>query len=148
MTSARRRASRTSLALLAAVSIAAVGCGGSDAKSDDEQIRDTVSGYAAAFADGDGKEVCDRLTERAQKEVIAQGKALGGDFTTCEETIKQLTSVISSADKKALREIEVTKLTVKGDTATLQAGAGNGATTRMRKVDGEWLVDGTGSAQD
>ena len=147
MMSAPRRTSSTALALLAGVSLAAAGCGGSDAKSDDEQIRDTVSAYASAFADGDGTKVCERLTERAQKEVIAQGKALGGNFTTCEQTIKQLTSVISGADKKALRDIKVTKITVDGDTATLQAGAGNSATTRMRKVDGEWLVDGTSSAQ-
>jgi len=145
--SAPRRRFRTAPTLLVAASIVAAGCGGSDAKSDDEQIRDTVSAYATAFADGDGKQVCQRLTARAQKEVVDQGKALGGNSTTCEQTIKQLTSIISAADKKALRNIKVTKLTVNGDTATLRAGAGNTATTRMRRVDGEWLVDGTASAQ-
>lgn len=147
MISAPRRGFRAALTLLVVGSIVAAGCGGSDATSDAEQIRDTVSAYATAFADGDGKQVCERLTARAQKEIVGQGKVLGGTSSTCEQTIKQIASAISDADKKSLREIKVTKLTVDGDTATLQAGAGNSANTRMRKVDGEWLVDGANAAQ-
>ena len=134
---------RLTLVAALAGSIAVAGCGSSDSKSDSQQITESVSAYATAFADGNGKLACQRFTERAKQEVIAQSKSLGGDFNTCQEAIKQIASIISSADKKDLRAIKVSKITITGNSATLQAGADNSATTRMSKVDGKWLFDGT-----
>src|SRR5207244_4419770 len=55
------------VAVLAAVSLALIGCGG--ATSDSAQVRSVVQRYIAAFASGNGSEACSLLTGDAEQQV-------------------------------------------------------------------------------
>src|SRR5438552_3674397 len=54
-------------AVLAAVSLALIDCGG--ATSDSAQVRSVVQRYIAAFASGNGSEACSLLTGDAEQQV-------------------------------------------------------------------------------
>jgi len=120
-----------------AVCAALLGCGGSD----EDEVRDTVRTYLTAFADGDGERTCEQLTDDARSgfvdALIAQVPELPS--TSCEAAVEALAG--TGADTSVLRDVELTEVTVDGDTATVRAKGGT-ADAELVKTDAGWRIDG------
>ncbi len=117
------------LALLLIVSIVFVGCGG---KSDAQQIKDAINGFAAAFN--------------------------SGDYAKCATYVEGMTETELAGVKQMVESIEVTKIEdpkVDGSKATVSvtlkikmAAALGGASVEdtqdmaLNKVDGKWKFSG------
>lgn len=116
------------------------GCGGSDAPSDDDQIRETVDQFTALVANGDDScadyvassgpirgamNAADRLDK-------STGIDLGGACGFPEKTASQLASLI------------IARVTVSGEQATV-AFDGQTTTASVVQEDGEWLVQNLSS---
>ena len=116
--------------LALAVCTALLGCG----SSDEDEVRDTVRAYLDAFADGDGEQTCEPLTNEGRRSfvdaIIAQVPKLSA--ASCEEAIDAL--VDAGADTTVLRDVELTEVTVDGDTATVRAKGGT-ADAELVKTD-------------
>jgi ketosteroid isomerase-like protein len=111
--------------LLGAAALVLAGC----QQSDQDQVRDAVAQYVNAYADGDAKTVCARLAPELRK-AFKHG---------CEAGIKQEASKLSTADREALRELEVRSVSVSGDTARARLNSGSLGT--LRRVGGRWLIE-------
>lgn len=111
--------------LLVAGGLALAGC----APSTQDQVRDAVHEYVRAYADGDAKTVCARLTPELI-EAFKEG---------CEAGIAREAAGLSAEDRAKLREQEVRAVSVKGDTAKVRLNTGAGGS--LRRVDGRWLIE-------
>jgi len=112
------------------------GCGASD----EDKVRDRVTGLYDAFADEDAKKVCESLTQE-QREITAKGAGSGG---SSEQSCEQVMSLGLGFLKDALKDAgnaEVTKVQVKGNRARATVKLkGNSPVVGLEKEDGEWLV--------
>ena len=126
-------------ALLLAVAIctALVGCG----SSDEDEAGTRVRAYLNAFADGDGERTCQQLTDEGARSFVdaitAQVPKLSA--SSCEEAVEAV--VDAGADTSVLRDVELTQVTVDGDTATVRAKGGT-ADAELVKTDAGWRIDG------
>ena len=94
----------------AAAALAIAGCG----KSDEDKVKDTVSSYISALADGDGDKACGLVSNAAGDQIKKQSKA-----KDCASAIESFTkSDDGAAVKKAFKEAKVEKVEVKGEKAT------------------------------
>jgi hypothetical protein len=130
-----------SVAVLA-VALSFAACG--EAASDEQQIETTIKEYMRAFANGDGDEACDHLTD-ARREQMERGlEAVAGE-ASCD-ALSKVVDQLEEADQDELdklHEIEVEGIKVTGDTATAwPTYRGKRADqTTLRRVDGEWKLD-------
>jgi hypothetical protein len=149
-----------SAALVAVLSIAAVGCGGSDDSGDaaaqqkqaqdvqpssdggsnaQEDIRNAVARMQNRFYAGDPKGVCEMHTAAGQKAVAAAGDS----GATCEDVMK-IYAVRVPAVKAAQYKARIVSVKVDGDSAivtTVQSQAQKPAKSRMAKENGQWKID-------
>lgn len=116
---------------------ASVGGGGS---SDEAQVRGVVDRYMQAFVDGDTEEACDLLTPAARKELEEAFELL--DAKSCAEAMSSVLKMLEEKDRKQLEDIEIRTVKVTGDTAVVTTTGPEDEPTRLRKVDGEWRVEG------
>lgn len=131
-----RSASLTSLALAVLVA----GCGGGSKGSDREQVRSSVTDYAHAFGDGDGKKACSQLTAAAQASFVTRVSALTGT-RDCAQAIDKLHAVAGAAITGPFQDAKVTAVKITGDSATATLSAGGGSTTvPLSKQGGEWKI--------
>lgn len=132
---------RLIVAPLAALALVGAGCGGGGDKNAD-QIRSTVTDYVTAFVNKDAAKACALLTNGAQKRISQQAGARG----TCEKTIGQVVNAfVTPKVASQLRQIKVESVKIDGDTATVETKpdfGGQSKPTQLKKVDGQWLVDG------
>jgi hypothetical protein len=122
---------------LAACCLALSACGGG---SDEDQVKSAATDFAHAFASGDTDKACDLLTDSAQKQIETAGKQIGGG--DCAKVMKAVRRLIDKKDLDEIRQFKVVSVKVDGDTAEVEDNGSNGDPTRMRKVSGEWKVDG------
>jgi ketosteroid isomerase-like protein len=122
------------LAIVALVLLA--GCG-DGASSPEEAVRETLSGYAKAFASKDYQAICDRyLSPKLIDGVEQRG-------LPCEAAVRP---AIKEAEKP---EIAVKSVKVSGDTATafVHSTAANQPpsddTISLARVHGTWYIAGT-----
>ena len=120
----------------------AAGCGGSGSSSSD-QVRSTWKDAAAAAAAGDGTRFCALVTSSG-KQAITSRTSL-----PCEDSVRLLGSRLSTADKAAIRDATITKVTVRGDDATVTyvmdaslAKLGFTGRTSLHRSSGHWLLLG------
>jgi hypothetical protein len=137
-----------SLAILATAALGVVGCGGDSGGDDESQVKDVVTSYANAIADRDGDKACGYMTEAAQKQVEAAGKALGADG--CGEVIEKVTEDASDKEKDQLKDIEVTSVKIDGDRAVVQVKAAGetGDPSNLVKEDGDWKIDADNASSE
>ncbi len=129
------------LALLAVVAFLASGCGGDASKAED-----TVSTAISGLSKGDGKQVCDRLTARAQKQILTllADNPLGFPdikATTCTEGIKKLHAALTQVQRNILVDGEVGEAKITGDKAKVRV-IGLGMQANLQKIDGTWMITG------
>jgi hypothetical protein len=133
------------LAVLALSAVAAGGCGGDDSGGggggdDEAQVRDVVTSYASAVADGDGDEACGYLSDGALKAIEKAAEAVDADG--CAGVLEKATEDASAEDVEQVKSIKVTSVQITGDRATAQtAVAGEDSSPAMLvKEDGDWKI--------
>ena len=145
-----RRCGCASLSALA-IALGAAGCGGS---GDDQAVKQTVQHFLAAIGRGDGKAACALVTPAGQAALAAQIAALthATHTVSCDLILTEIAKLLPPAAKQGLESVQVQKVTVKGNMATVQsrdihATKGNAsaflsgsAPTRLVKVGGTWKV--------
>jgi hypothetical protein len=132
---------RRYLPLLAALALAAPGCGGRD----DGEIRDALTGYLDAVADRDGSRACGYLTENAQLGIFEFKLvhiAPHHPAAACAAIVERRAPSLAA---NSLRDVQIEQIEVDGDHATTQVG---GHEAQLVKVDDEWKIDVFGLASD
>ncbi|CAN5478648.1 hypothetical protein BH20ACT19_BH20ACT19_04800 [soil metagenome] len=118
------------LTSLAAASLLAAGCGGSE----EDAVEDSVKEFASAAKDKDFGGVCDKLTDELRQQI---GQAGGGN---CEEALKQFGEQVDLGGIPDPDEIEFESVEVDGDNATVKI-KGEDNESKLVKEDGEWKAD-------
>ncbi|MBI5104405.1 MAG: hypothetical protein HZB46_05360 [Solirubrobacterales bacterium] len=128
--------------LLAACALAApVAACGSDASDgrDQDAVQQTVERFVSAFAGGHDAEACRLLSDDAKD-------ALGAP-SSCPAGIAALRAMLPTAQRDRLGDAQVESVEVAGDRATVRLSAfidSDGRPTRLRRVDGRWLIQPEG----
>jgi hypothetical protein len=128
------RARHVVVAALGVLALTAPACGGDDdGKSDADQVKEVVTDFYAALADGDGAEACDLVTGNA-KARLSPGQR------SCEEAVDQAATRTDDELEEALRNIEVSDIKVEGDEATCTARANRIARVELKKQGDDWKI--------
>jgi hypothetical protein len=137
---------------VAAVSMAAVGCGGSSSSSSDTAaVQQTVTKVLHGLGSGDGKTVCALATKDGQ---AALAKAV--PHSTCAQVVDLVSAHLGSAEKEGLQNAKVGKVTIDGSHASVSDSAitsskgslkgflqsGSAPTQLTKQSDGTWKISG------
>lgn len=131
--------------LLAVLALSFAACGGSggSGNKDETQIRSAVTDYVGAFVSKDAAKACSLLTEGAKQRLAAQAGEAG---SSCEKTLgRVVNTLVNQRVASQLKRIKVDSVKIDGDTATIDTTpnfGGQSKPTEMKKVDGQWLVNG------
>jgi hypothetical protein len=151
---------------MAVIAVGAVlvgaGCGGKepdsraapDRRSDAERAAATVREQAQAVASGNGRTACSFFTERTLSAVNRLISSRAGDVG-CPTAVQEGARRLPRDVRSALAHPVITHVEVRGARATVKvrvppsvarlarkAGRVSGPGTPLRKIDGEWKVDG------
>lgn len=128
------------LGAAAAVVLALTGCGG---PTDEQQIRSRVDELVTAYADKDGAKACALMTPAAQKTIQARAGLVRGK--NCAETLTNVASLPTGELARSTRKFHAGKVVIDGKEAGVVIVPSTPGTkpTRLIKVDGEWLFDGS-----
>jgi hypothetical protein len=146
---ARRLGCASLIALV--VALGAAGCGGS---GDDQAVKQTMQRFLGAIGRGDGKAACALVTPSGQAALAQQIATLthATHTVSCQLILTEIAKLLPPAAKQGLESVQVQKVTVKGNTATIlsrdvHATKGNAsaflsgsAPTKLVKVSGAWKV--------
>ena len=110
-----RRLVATLLAVLALAGMVA-GCG--DDGSDEDEVKDAVTGFFDDVADGDGAAACAKLTAAALDQ-LNQAAFLLQAPGSCREAVESVSRQLSGDDKNALHSAAGNRATVTGTRATV-----------------------------
>jgi hypothetical protein len=146
---AQRLGCAASIAL--ALALGASGCGGS---GDDAAVKQTVQRFLGDIGRGDGKAACALVTPAGQAALAAQIATLthATHTVSCQLIITQIARLLPPAAKQGLASVQVRKVTIKGNTATVvssdihatkgdaSAYLSGGAATKLVKVGGAWEI--------
>ncbi len=94
--------------------------------------------YQNALADGDGAAACSVLTPAVQKRALAAAPQSGINAPDCKSLFSQIAGHLSPAQRKQIRKLQVSKLAIHGNTATVNVKGGKTAT--LSRTDGKWLL--------
>ena len=122
--------------VIAIMSFAACTGGGSD----EQQVKDVMSKFGTAFADGNYADVCDMFTESAIAE-FEEGP-IGG---SCEGVLMFGGAFIGTDDKDKMANLTdyIESVEIDGDTATVEVEDGDDPFVLIIE-DGEWKIEGDG----
>jgi hypothetical protein len=146
--------------LLAAIVAAALaGCGSSDddnsegtsggapktstaGQSDEAQIRAAVDGFFTALANAEGTTACDHLSANGRREIAEAAEKMLPPLgnAPCPRLIEAIAGTYGPPQKAILRNIDVTRVQVKGNRATVTIAAASDQPTLVES-GGEWLID-------
>lgn len=112
----RRRRPGLVVAALLATALVAAGCG--DPESEEDKVKDTVTGFFSDVAEGEGQAGCARLTDSAVKELSAAAFLLQAP-ASCQEAVELASRQLGDEEKNALKSAKVNRVTVTGDRATV-----------------------------
>jgi hypothetical protein len=133
---------------VAAALVVLPGCGGS--KSDADQAKDTMKSFLSAVAKGDGKKACSLADASGQARLVRAAKGR----LNCEGVIAAISARIPANLKTALENADVKKVTINGNTATINdaditSSKGDlssllrgGTPTKLVKQGGIWKLSG------
>jgi len=126
---------RRALGIVCVVVLALGGCGAGD----EEQIRGVMQDWKEAFLSGDGERACELMTGEARREIARSGLGASG----CAEAMRTARGYFDRGELAQLEEMEVRSVRVTGSTAEARSSldGDDGSPTRLRKVEGDWLID-------
>ena len=104
------------VAALAVTALVVAGCG--DSESEEDRVKDTVTGFFDDVAEGEGQAGCARLTDSAVKELSAAAFLLQPP-ASCQEALEAASRQLGDEEKEALKSAKVIRVTVTGDRATV-----------------------------
>ncbi len=113
--------------------------------SEQERVAAVIRASDAAWERGDLDEGCSWMTERARRRYMDEG--INPHARTCSEAYEFDAVEPDTADDRAYTYAEVVpseppRMTdIRVDGATAVASYSNGDRTRLRKVNGRWLID-------
>lgn len=131
---------------------AASSCGGR-AGSDEDRVRETTLTFLEQLADGDA-DACDRLTADGRRQLDGRAKLFGLDG--CDELVEAVAAEYSAADRRAMGELRIRKVAIRGDRATVRDHditvpaeldgqlEINNAPTVLRRKRGDWKIEDLG----
>jgi hypothetical protein len=117
---------RLALAVLAVLALS--GCGAENA--DDKAVRQVVTDYLKAFADGDGQKACALMLPEVRRSL--------GD---CPATLEKAVKGLSENEQAETLTLRVDAVTAAGDNARARLYPGD-SQVALRKVDGRWQIAG------
>ena len=130
----------------------AAACGGR-ADSDQEGVRETTLTFHEQLARGDAG-ACKRLTADGRRQLDGRAKLFGLDG--CDELVEAVAAEYSAADRRAMGELRIRKVTIDGDRATVRDQDVvvpaeldgqleiNDAPTVLRRERGDWKIEDLG----
>jgi hypothetical protein len=130
---------KLALALSALAAVLVAGCG---AKSDKDQVTDTVQSYIDGLGSKDGKKVCDQLAGSVQSQV--KSRASTKDCATAINRFES--SNTGRAVAPSFKTAKINEVNVKGSTASATLSLqvpGSGATPTtipLEKQGGSWKI--------
>ena len=121
---------RRTLALLVVIGLLAPACG----SDEEDEVREAVTTYLKAVAEGDGPKACGRLTPAAQRQLVAS--VFGA--RDCNQAVDLFAERLPDRVKSRMRDPEIEDVEVDGSRATVRVkDVEQGA---LEKVDGEWKI--------
>ncbi|HEY3727266.1 MAG TPA: hypothetical protein VGL51_08845 [Solirubrobacteraceae bacterium] len=131
------------------MSLTIVGCG-SGGSGDTGQVQQTLTKVLHALGSGDGATVCSLATKAGQNALANAG------HSTCQQVVKLVSDHLSPAQKTALENAKVGKVTIDGKHATVSDSAittskgslkgflqtGSAPTQLTKQSDGTWKISG------
>jgi hypothetical protein len=136
--------------MVTAAALVAAGCGGG--LDDTAKVKQTMTRYLSAVAAGDGATACSLLTRSGQAafERFMRAAAAG----SCPLIVTLFNARLPAQVKTALRHAQIKKITIHGNTATVQhagitstkgdlstvVAPGSPPTVLMKQSDGTWKL--------
>lgn len=132
---------RGALIVTAMAAVLVSGCGRSDTDSDADAARSAARTYLTALSHRDYVGACRQLAASAQRDIATYvGGALPELGTTrCTSVIRQALEMADGQRLAALGDMKITRVTVAGDTASVQL-AGRGQPVKLAKDRGGWKI--------
>lgn len=127
-------------------------CGGGPS-SDEDRVRETTLAFMEQLAEGD-HDACDRLSADGRRQLEGRGRLF--DLDSCEDVIDAVAAEYSEAERRAMGDLEIRKVTIRGDRASVrdqdvQAPAElegqlaiNDKPTVLRRERGDWKIEDLG----
>jgi hypothetical protein len=102
-------------------------------------VKSTVDSYLRAFATGDGKAACDKLTDSAREAVAGLGKRMGaGD---CESTMERTRKIGGSKVRAIASHVRVRKVDIDGGRAKVILRAeGQDSVAELERTEKGWKI--------
>lgn len=119
--------------------LAACGAGSGDTAS----VKQAVTTYLRAVADGDGTKACSQLTtsEAVQFAAYVAQQDPQVDSSSCASAVSALSGSLGGDGAAKLRDATIDNVNVSGDSATAQVVGGT-TKPQLRKVGGRWYISG------
>jgi hypothetical protein len=116
------------------------GCGG---PSDTQQVKDLVNSYIQDFVKHDGQAMCSKLTPKAQESIQAAAGMLRG--RDCAMTLTTISRLPTGTQAAQVRKYHAGKIVIDGKEAGVVVVPSPPGTkpTRIVKLNGKWLIDGS-----
>ncbi|MGI8506103.1 MAG: hypothetical protein ACR2MK_04745 [Solirubrobacteraceae bacterium] len=139
--------------LLAALAVSAIlaACGGSSSNSspDAAHVKQTITRAFHALATGDGATLCSLATADGQRALAA-----AAPHSTCAKVVALVGAHLTPSQKAALESVQVSKVTIDGDHATVKSSdltvahgslkgfidSGSAPTRLAKQSDGSWKI--------
>lgn len=123
-----------------------------DPAADKQAIESVFRDYYRALRARDFATACSYNAPETTSRLLADLHARGVDAATCEDAMTAVYAIPENARvvEQAGQNATIKDVTVKGDQATLDwtstvNGRTGPGTTHLRRVDGKWLLSGTGA---
>ena len=139
------------LCILAALALAAAGCGGGDDSAPEAAARAAVADYMDAVVDLDPDAACDRLTAEGQAQLITAVQKVFPRQPRPDDCVGALTNLYGEGEPvkpdapvpliERIRSGKQGRMVITDDTGVLIAAPGpKGLRVAVEEVGGEWLV--------
>ena len=137
----------------AALALSAVAACGGRAGSDEDRVRETTLTFHEQLARGDA-DACEHLTADGRRQLDGRAKLF--DLDGCDELVQAVAAEYSAADRRAMSELRIRKVTIHGDRATVRDQditvpaeldgqlEINDAPTVLRRERGDWKIENLG----
>ena len=136
--------------LLASIAIAGCGGGSKPAESPKEAVLTVAQQYFNALIDHDEATVCELLTGKAKRELVASVALLsnGKGSLSCEDTINEVLGLYGKDDlvkaEEGLEEMGLDNVTVNGTSASVNLPISTEGPLSLEEVGGNWYISETG----
>ena len=143
----------TTLATAAALAVTSLAACGGGPISEEDRVRDAALGFMVELTNGD-TDACGRLTTDGRRQLDGRAELFGLDG--CGAFVEAVAKEYSDADRKAMREMRIRRVSIRGDRAIVRDQdfaapaaldgqlAVNDRPTVLRRTHGNWKIEDLG----